>query len=156
MTIPLTPQQAYRRAMRREVYLPLLLATGVVLAASLVMVLLPTQAQVTVVADWLWTMLVLLPMVICLIPVAIGAVVLAIAASRLSGMARKPLQRGQTAVENASERISSVLEQIQHVLIDFSARLAGVERMMPLEEQPVASPEPSVVGVKSDEQSAST
>ncbi|MBN8594527.1 MAG: hypothetical protein J0M33_22405 [Anaerolineae bacterium] len=156
MTIPLTPQQAYRRAMRREVYLPLLLATGVVLAALLVMVLLPTQAQVTVVADWLWTMLVLLPMVICLIPVAIGAVVLTLAAARLPEMARKPLQRGQATVENASDRISSVLEQIQHALITFSTRLAGVERIMPLEEQPFAAPEPSVAGVKPDEHSAST
>lgn len=155
MTTQLTPQQAYRRAMRREVYVPMVLASGVVLAALLVMVFLPTRSQVSVVADWLWTMLVLLPMVICLLPLAIGAVVLALAASRLPGMARKPLQRGQTAVDNASERISTVLEQIHHVLIEFSARLAGVERMMPLEEQPVASSEPSVAGVKSDEHSAS-
>jgi high-affinity K+ transport system ATPase subunit B len=156
MTTPFTPQQAYRRAMRREVYLPLMLAIGVVLAALLVMVLLPTQAQVSVVADWLWTMLVLLPMVICLLPLAIGAVVLALAAARMPGMARKPLQHGQTAVDNASERIAAVLEQIQHVLIEFSARLAGVERMMPLEEQPFAAPETNAPGVKSDEHSAST
>jgi high-affinity K+ transport system ATPase subunit B len=134
--------------MRREVYLPLGLSSGVILICTIILLLLPTRAQVSLVTDWLWTFLVLLPLVICLIPLAIGAVVLVVAAARLPGMARRPLRRGQAAVQGASDRFSAVTEQIHNVLIDVSARLAAVESFVPLEETP---PEPSVNGAKGDD-----
>lgn len=146
MTTQPSPQQLYRKAMRREVYLPLALALALIVAGAAVMLLLPTRAQVSLMTDWLWSMLVLLPLVVCMVPLAIGAVLLVVAAGRLPGMARKPLQRGQSAVQGIQERVTTILEQIHHVLIDFSSRLAAVERVNPLEEPP-----PPEHGAKSDE-----
>jgi hypothetical protein len=156
MASPSNSLKAYRAAMLREVYLPLSLAFVVILAGAGVMMLLPLRAQVSLMADWLWMTLVLLPAMLCLLPLAIGAIVMVFAAARLPGMARKPLERGQVAVSDFNARMTQVIERIQTVLLELSARMAGAERLVPLEEARRIDPAPMPPGANPDGPSDST
>ncbi|MCA9904508.1 MAG: hypothetical protein KC547_11675 [Anaerolineae bacterium] len=117
-----------RRRHRREVLLyillPLLggvLLIGVVMALVLV---LPRALQVSLVADFTLTALMLCPLVICLLPFSVGLMTVALVSGRLHGVSAKPLRRVEALSLTMSNRASSLGARLSKLSIQLSAALA--------------------------------
>lgn len=117
-----------RRKHRREVllYILLPLLAGVVLIGvvmALVLVL-PRALQVSLVADFTLTALMLCPLVVCLLPFSVGLMTVALVSGRLHGVSAKPLRRVEAFSLTMSDRAAGLGERISKLSIRLNAALA--------------------------------
>lgn len=123
-----TPLQEHRRQTRREIWLPAL--GGLLLVVLLVVLggLRPHLARTSLIADFMGTIFILCPMVICLLPLYL---LLAVAVGGMNYLHRGAV-KGFGRLESLSSRLlngtNRVLDRAARATISVNARLAPLDR----------------------------
>lgn len=129
------PDQTYadrkhRRDTRLNIWLPfaggLLLLIGAVVVAAL----LPLRSQLSVVSDFLVTVLVLCPLAVCLFPVYIGLVALVFLMNGVHDKTGRALGKTVNWSHSLNRWVDAQSERLEKRMIGISARWASVERVL--------------------------
>jgi|FLYN01.1.fsa_nt_gi lysylphosphatidylglycerol synthetase-like protein (DUF2156 family) len=127
------PERPAQAQHRRETLLWIILpvaGAGLVILAVLgvtLLVLLPRRAQVSILADWLLTVLVLCPVLLCLFPVCVLLVTAVFGMNRLHGKTERLMGKAGAMSETLVERTLDATETISKKSIDFNVKLAHLE-----------------------------
>ena len=139
---PLRPDSKaqHRRETRRQILLPLLAGTLLIVVLVGVVLILPRRAQVSIISDFLLTILMLCPAAVCLLPVTIGLLVAAFGAGRLHDSAAPPLRGLQARTAAISDRADALANAVNQRVVAYGGRLGAVLRVFDVFEykQPTA------------------
>jgi hypothetical protein len=126
----LTPAARHKRQTRRQILLPVL--GGVVLIILLVGVVLwlPQRLQVGIVSDFMLSVFMLCPAVICMLPLTILMLSAAFGAGRLHDRAVSPLRGLRVRVDNVTGQIETAAGKINQRTVTYGARLGAVMRVL--------------------------
>jgi hypothetical protein len=134
MTIPGDIQRKALETHRRETQRTILLPAGIGLVALFAVLILvmavSSRGQVSIVADFLLTLLVLCPLAVCTLPIALLLVVAAVkmnsvhnwTANRLDGLVRVSL--------DADGRINRMMDNLARNVIKFGVWIAPFEKLV--------------------------
>lgn len=120
----------HRRQTRLFIWLPFGAAILLILGAVVVAALLPLRLQLSVVSDFVLTVLVLCPMAICLLPLYIALVVLIAAMNRLHHNTAHALGRAVNWSQSLSRRVDQAAGRLERWSIQWSTRLAPLEKTL--------------------------
>jgi hypothetical protein len=124
---PKRPSQALHR---RETLIYVLLPVaggGLVLLAALAVTLfgvLPRRPQVSILADWLLTVLVLCPAVLCLLPVCILLMTMVFGLNRLHGKTEGLMGKAEDMSASLANKAINASETVSRKSIGLTAKLA--------------------------------
>ncbi len=131
---PAPAQQEHIRQHRRETLLylivPLLVTVFIVLFGIVVVLTLQRQLQVSLLADWMMTIMVFCPALICTTAVCImlfGAVALM---SRANQAVVRPLQQLNEVTQSVADRTTKAAESVNNVTINAATRFAFLDRLL--------------------------
>lgn len=125
-----------RRRMWLSVMLPFLVVLFVCVAILGVSLSLRSPAQVALVADSMLTVLVLVPMVLCLFPVVILSLALVALASRWHARSRSPLRRLEMWTAALENNVDGWLGQVDGRVLNWAVRWAPVRELLSTFEEP--------------------
>ncbi|MBZ0280334.1 MAG: hypothetical protein K8L97_06310 [Anaerolineae bacterium] len=128
----MTPHESDRERQRetlRYLLLPMLGALLVVLVGAAAVLFLPQRLQVSIIADWMMSVLVLCPVVICLFPICIGLIAAIAGMNRLHDAAAKPLRRAEDWSRTLAERTVKTTDALNERTVAVSTRFAFVDRL---------------------------
>lgn len=127
---------SHARQTRRQIVLPVL--AGAVLIALLVGVVLwlPQRLQVGIVSDFMLTVFMLCPAVICLLPLTILLLVAAFGAGRLHDRAAPPLRGLQARSGKLAGLADSAAATVNQRTVVYGARLGAALRVLDIFEDP--------------------
>ena len=126
----------HRRDSLRQIVVPILLVFLLLIAIVAGVLLLPRRAQVSLVSDFVLTILVLCPMVLCFLPVTILSVVAVFGLNRVHEVMKRPLYRLEDYSNVMAERTESVTSQVNRQTIQISARFGAVYKLLSIFEPP--------------------
>lgn len=130
----------HRRETRRQILLPLLAGTLLIVVLVGLVLILPRRAQVGIIADFMLTVFMLCPAAVCLLPVTIGLLVAAFGTGRLHDRAAPPLRGLQARTAAISDRADTLANAVNQRVIAYSGRLGALLRLFDVFEykQPTA------------------
>jgi hypothetical protein len=123
-------EQRHRRETILYLIVPMIGAGVIVLAGGVMTMLLPRRQQVTTLSDWVLTIVVLCPSVVCLFAICLILIVAVASMNKLHSMAAKPLTRLEDVSETMVERTSQATDSINEKTVDFGARFAFLDRIL--------------------------
>lgn len=129
-TEPRVSEIRHRRETLRLVMLPMILVLIAVIACLVGVLLLPRRAQVSVVSDVMFTVLMLCPAVLCVLPITILTISAIFAMNRAHDAASGPLRRLEDMSARLAERAESSTDALNRQTIGISARLGFLYRLM--------------------------
>lgn len=109
---------------RREILVPFLIGVALVVVPVIIALLLPRNNQTGLIADFLLTVFILCPAVICLLPIYLLMVVSAWGVGRLHDGVARPLAQVETFSKSLNTRTESLSDSVARRVISFSARFA--------------------------------
>ncbi len=118
---------------------PLLGAVVLFLLGIIIVLVLPRRLQVSLISDWLLTVLVLCPMVICMFPLVIGIIALIAGMNQLHQTTAKPLRRLSALSQTMADRTVQTTTVINEKTVDASSRFAFLERLLSVFDEPSSS-----------------
>jgi ABC-type methionine transport system permease subunit len=129
---------------RRETLLYILLPMlGVVALLGLglgVVLLLPKPGQVSIIADWMFTVFCLCPAALCLFPMVILMVAAVAGMNILHDKTLPPLKRLEMMAATLNSKTAQLTNTIGRKTIDVSVKFAFVNRMLSIFDPPSPSP----------------
>lgn len=129
----MAPERPALTRHRRETLVWILLPVGggglLVAGAGVAAMLLRKASQVALLADWLFTILVLCPVVLCLLPLCVGLITLVFGMNHAHDQAAHLLGKGEAASETVKDKTLEVTESVSRKSIDFNARLASLDKV---------------------------
>lgn len=132
-------KRLHRRDSRWRITLPLVLAFLLVFMLF-ALVALPAEPvwrlRASAISDFLVSILIFCPLILCLFPVYLLVVALAWWATRLHQGAQHPLERLQTRLDQAGAQLQQAAESLSHKTIDWSAKLAPLLNLLSIFDQP--------------------
>jgi len=118
--------EIHRRESRLQIYLPYGLGLLILLTMVLV-VALPTnpiwRVRAQAIADWTYTILCLIPMVLCVFPVFMLVAMSIWGMYRLHGITEPPLRKLENLAAGLATRINNASEYVQRKTIDVSTTI---------------------------------
>lgn len=123
-------QREHRRETLRFITLPFAGAVVLLLAGLALVLALPQRAQVSIIADWMSTVLILCPLTLCLFPLTAGLWIAVAGMNRLHAAAAKPLDRAEDLSRALAEHAAQTAEAVSQRVISGSARLAFITRLL--------------------------
>jgi hypothetical protein len=118
--------EIHRRESRLQIYLPFGLGLLILLTMILV-VALPTnpiwRVRAQAIADWTYTILCLIPMVLCVFPVFMLVALGIWGMNRLHGITEPPLRKLENLAAGLATRINNASEYVQRKTIDVSTTI---------------------------------
>mgnify|MGYP005840573289 CR=1 FL=1 len=146
---PISSESQHRRQTRRQIWLPLALGIGILAAAAGLMMspLFPpaNRAGISLVADWVLSVLVLCPTALCLFPITAGLLIAAFGLNIIHDSAARPLRRGVEMTDGLAARARQWADSISRATIAVSARLAYGERLLSMFDRPSPTPEKDTI-----------
>ena len=138
MSQPETAQarRAYERQMWLRALLPFALALLLVAAGMAAVLMLPSAAQVALVADVMLMALGLCPAALIVLALLIITLALTLRMRRWQAQARSPLRRLEAATANAHQRVDGWLSGVDSRVLDWAARLAPISAMLTMFDAP--------------------
>ncbi|MCS6834452.1 MAG: hypothetical protein NZ750_00345 [Anaerolineae bacterium] len=132
-------QRLHRHDSRWRITLPLALAFLLVFVLF-GLVAFPSESvwrlRASAISDFLVSVLILCPLILCLFPVYLLVVALAWWATRLHQGAQPPLERLQTRLDQAGAQLQRAAESLSHKTIDWSAKLAPLLSLLSIFDRP--------------------
>lgn len=135
---PLESVKQHRKAVRRQIYGPMLLVIIVLLAVMLATLLPLKWSQIGIVSNVLVMCMALCPMVLCLFLVYVALVFAVVGMGKTHGASSRQLRRVQQMTRKMSARMASLGERLGKMSIGFSARLAFLDRLFSIFDRPGA------------------
>lgn len=133
-------RQSYDREHRRETFLylivPLMVAVVTVLAALVVVFLLQRQMQVSIIADWMMTVFILCPAVVCGFVMCVLLITLVILMRRAQAAVLRPVRWADEKTQQAAEHAEDVSEIITQQIIKLASKFTFLDRLLSLFDEP--------------------
>ncbi len=129
-------ERVQRRCLWLSVMLPFLVVLIICIAVFGVALSLRTPVQVALVSDSVLTVLVLLPMAICLFPIVILSLALVALASRWHARSRSPLRRLEMWTAAMEQNVEAWLGHVDGRVLNWAVRLAPVRQMLRMFDPP--------------------
>jgi hypothetical protein len=129
-------QREHRRETLRFIILPFAGGVVLLLAGLTLVLLLPQRAQVSIIADWMSTVLILCPLTLCLFPLTAGLWIAVAGMNRLHAAAAKPLYRAEDLSRTLVERTAQTATIVNQQTINTSTRLAFINRLLSVFDPP--------------------
>jgi len=126
----------HRRETIRGIVLPMLGVGTLILVGVIVVLLLPGRLQVSLIADWLLTILFLCPIALCLFPICILMVLAVVGMNRANQAAVNPLRRLENLSANLKDRAAQATDTINRQTINVSTRWAFIDRWLGIFDPP--------------------
>jgi predicted PurR-regulated permease PerM len=137
-------KRLHRRDTRWRIMLPLALAF-LLIFTLFGLVAFPAESvwrlRASAISDFLVSLLVLCPLILCLFPVYLLTVLLAWWATRLHRGVQPPLERLQTSLDQAGSQLQRTAEMLSHKTIDWSAKLAPLLSLLSFFDRPNHTPQ---------------
>jgi len=130
----------HHRETIRYIVLPMVGVGALMLVGAIIVLFLPGRLQVSLIADWLFTILFLCPIVLCLLPLCIVMVMGVVAMNKANNAAANPLRRLENFSANLKDRAVQATDTINRKTINASAKWAFVDRLLAVFDPP---PSPS-------------
>ena len=139
--IPSPAKQEHSRQHRSETLLylivPLLVTVFIVLLGVVIVLLLPRQMQVGLLADWMATVMVFCPSLICTTVVCIGLILGVVLMGRANRAALRPLQKMNEFADTVADRTAKAAETVNNATVNAASRFAFLDRLLNVFELPV-------------------
>jgi len=116
-------RQLHRRQTRWQIILPFCLLIIVIFAMPIITALLPTASHISIVSDWMFTLLVLCPMVLCFFVPLVITVAMAYGVGRLHDGVQPPLERLEDMTASMNERVGTLTDTANERVVGWTARL---------------------------------
>lgn len=125
------PERQAERQHRREtllwIVLPMMGGGLLVAGGAAAAMLLPRRAQVSLLADWLLTILILCPVALCLLPVCVALITTALWMNRAHGKTAQLMSKIEARSHSFAEKALDVTETASKKSISLSAKLAYLD-----------------------------
>jgi hypothetical protein len=138
---PSTAEEVHRRETLRYIVLPMVGVGLIVLAGAVISLLLPQRLQVSIIADWLLTILFLCPLALCLFPFCILMVAAVFGLNKAHDALVSPLRRVESLSETLRDRVSKTTDIVNQKTVDASAKWAFVDRLLSVFDPPRSPPD---------------
>ncbi len=125
----------------RWIILPIVGVGALVLAGTISVLLLPERLQVSLIADWLVSVMLLCPLAICLFPVCLLMVLAIVGMNRAHTAASRPLQRVELLSASLRDRTDNVADTVNRQTINASVRFAFLDRLLAIFDPPDSQPD---------------
>ena len=103
-----------------------------------IMLSLRTPTQVAVVSDFMWTIFILFPLVICMFPLVVLMFVLVALMNRLHVGAKSPLRRLEQWTYTAEKKVESWVSVVDSRILDVAVKFAPIRRILTIFDPPTA------------------
>ena len=123
-------ERAYRKQVRRYITLPLFVLLLIVVMTIVVMLLLQTREQVAVVSDFLLTVFVLLPSIICLFPLVLLMFWLVDKVNGLHAGTKPPLRRLEQWTADLQGRVDSWAQLADSRVLRWAVQFAPIRHVL--------------------------
>ena len=137
---PSTAKPDYLRQYHRETFLylivPLLVTVFIVLLGIAAVLLLQRQLQVSLLADWMLTVMVFCPSLICSTVACIGLIVAIVLMSRANRAALKPLQKVNEVAQSVADRTTKAAETVNNATVNAASRFAFLDSLLNIFDLP--------------------
>lgn len=136
----------HRRETRNQIVLPFLLAVVFVTLIVLFVAFLnnpQARTQVRAIADFVLSVTILCPAILCLFPIYLLVVVGVYGANKLHAGTQKPLERLETLTNQARERVSGWTDGANSQVSHWSARIEPLMKIMSIFDEPTTKTEES-------------
>lgn len=120
------PKKTHRRETLLQIILPVLGGGLLIVTAMVIALLLPTRAQVGIVADVLVMVFVLCPLLLCTLPLYLIFVALAYGMARAHGGIEPYLDKLNALTQAASQRILKLLGTVSQWVINFNSKVEPI------------------------------
>ena len=138
---PSPANQEYLRQHRRETFLylivPLFVTVFIVLLGIAIVLLLQRQLQVSLLADWMLTIMVFCPALICTTVICIGLFIVIVLMSRANRAAVRPLQKVNELTQSVADRTTKAAESVNNATVNAASRFAFLDSLLNIFELPV-------------------
>jgi ethanolamine transporter EutH len=115
---------------RWQIWLPVVLLMLLFIGVLAVVLVLPQREQVSIIADFMVTLLVVCPLSLLCLVVAVGLLFAVAAMSKSFRLVQRPLHRVQGLSETMATRTAKMSDTVNHKAIDASARFAPVYKAL--------------------------
>jgi len=121
-------RERHRTETRREILLPAVLGLGVLaLAIVAVLVFANRNPQISLIADFTLSLLVLCPAALCMLPLALGLVVAAVGMNRVHDWVDDKSGAVVRGSYSLNRRIDRIMDKLGRFGVEFGARAAPLE-----------------------------
>jgi membrane protein implicated in regulation of membrane protease activity len=124
----------------RWIVLPIAGVGALVLVGTVIVLILPGRLQVSLIADWLLSVLFLCPMVVCLFPLCLLMILAIVGMNRAQQAVSKPLQRVETLSATLRDRTVHTTDAINRQTINASVKFAFIDRLLAVFDSPMEPP----------------
>lgn len=136
----MTSRPELERQHRRETFLyltlPLLFTVGLVLGGAVLVLLLQRQIQVAIIADWMVTVMMCCPAILCLYVIAVGVMSAAALAGRAVQSAERPLERVVDQVDQVAVRATHMTDMIREQVAYLKSKFSFLEPYLKIFDPP--------------------
>ncbi len=137
---PSPVRQEQTRQHRRETLLyfivPLVVTVFIVLLGIVVTLLLQSQLQVSILADWMAMVLVFCPALICTTVFCILLFAGIVLMNRANRAAVRPLEKVNEIAQSVADRTSKAAETVNNATVNAASRFAFLDRLLNIFELP--------------------
>ena len=135
---PLNSRQQHQRDTRLWIVLPMLLIGLLIMIGTGIVLTLPGRAQISIIADWMVSVLILCPSVICLFAVCVLLFAAIAGMNHLHNLAARPLYSAHDWSDQIAERATEYGGKISRHALELGARFAFLNewfRLLDLSEK---------------------
>ena len=132
---------SFNRDMVRWIVLPIVGVGALVLLGTIIVLILPGRFQVSLIADWLVSVLFLCPMVVCLFPLCLLMILAIVGMNKAHQAVAKPLQRVETLSATLRDRTVQTTDAINRQTINASVKFAFIDRLLAVFDPPASPPD---------------
>jgi hypothetical protein len=129
-------EDVHRRETIRYILLPMAGLVILILVGATISLLLPGRLQVSLIADWLLTILFLCPLALCLFPICILMVAAIVGMNKAHTSITNPLRRLESLSQTIKDRVSKTADTVNHKTVDVSAKWAFFDRLLSVFDPP--------------------
>lgn len=136
----MTSRPELDRQHRRETFiyltLPLLFTVGLALGGVVIVLLLQRQIQVAIIADWMVTVMMCCPAILCLYVIAVGVMSAAVLAGRAVKYAERPLEGLVDKTDEVAARATHMTDMIREQIASLKSKFSFLEPYFKIFDRP--------------------
>jgi hypothetical protein len=137
----ITTKAKQRRDTLRWIILPIVGVGALVLVGTVIVLILPERLQVSLISDWLVSVLCLCPTVLCLFPLCILMISAVVGMNRAHQAVSKPLQRVEMLSTTLRDRTAQTTDAINRQTVNASVKFAFIDRLLAVFDPPLPPPD---------------
>jgi hypothetical protein len=137
----ITSKAIHNRETVRWIVLPIIGVGALVLVGTALVLVLPGRLQVSLIGDWLVSVLLLCPLVLCLFPFCIVMIAAVVGMNKAHAAVSKPLQRVEMLSASVRDRTVQTADVVNRQTVNASVKFAFMDRLLAVFDPPESPPD---------------